>query len=443
MQKFIFIISALLLLVFLAGCNSINPLKNTYSGVWPYENYVHALEKARLDQTPMAQEWKEAGQLVFNDSVIVKLPFTETGFFPAGDPGARSYRFEVKEGQVLTVETEMVAERNARMFLDLFIWEGKRWEHQTFADTSLVLRHEFKGNRTAMVRLQPELLTNVYYSTRISLTPVLINPVSGASNRSVGSFFGADRDGGRRRHEGVDIFAPRGTPVVAPTDGQVSRTGSSKLGGKVVWMRDLERGHSYYFAHLDSQLVQSGKRVRQGDTLGLVGNTGNARTTPPHLHFGIYQRGAKDPYSFIQTLEEMDRPPADTSFLTQVMRVKSEKANLRSGPGANHQVTGQLERNSWLRLIGRHAEWFRVAMPSGRQAFIHSSLLEPAEEGSPIMLSSPAVLLSKADSAAVPVKFLSDSVSAEWLASHENFRYVKTPEGQTGWIIEPDGAEAL
>lgn len=58
-------------------------------------------------------------------------------------------------------------------------------------------------------------------------------------------------------------------------------------GGKVVWMRDEARGMSLYYAHLDSQHVAAGAYVRPGDTLGFVGKTGNARTTPPHLHFGI------------------------------------------------------------------------------------------------------------------------------------------------------------
>ncbi len=94
-------------------------------------------------------------------------------------------------------------------------------------------------------------------------------------------------DGGNRNHEGVDIFAAKGTPVVAVANGFVTRTGNQGLGGKQVWLRDSSSGNAYYYAHLDSILTESGKQVRINDTLGFVGNTGNAAGGSPHLHFGI------------------------------------------------------------------------------------------------------------------------------------------------------------
>src|SRR5690606_16676185 len=112
------------------------------------------------------------------------------------------------------------------------------------------------------------------------------------------------RDGDVRKHEGVDIFSSRGTPVVAASPGWVRRVGDNRLGGKVVWINNRELGISQYYAHLDSQLVRSGQQVNAGDTIGLVGNTGNAITTAPHLHFGIYKsgRGAVNPFPFLQDL---------------------------------------------------------------------------------------------------------------------------------------------
>ncbi len=71
-------------------------------------------------------------------------------------------------------------------------------------------------------------------------------------------------------------------------NGRIGFTGEKGLGGKQVWLRDTKRGQSLYYAHLDSIAKTSGS-VKTGDTLGFVGNTGNARTTPPHLHFGIYK----------------------------------------------------------------------------------------------------------------------------------------------------------
>lgn len=416
------------------GCNTVKSIKSAISDTPPYEQYIKSLEKAALNDKPMAATWIEAGQRVFTDSVIVHLPFTESGFFPAGEPEARSYRFDVNEGQVLTIEGAVIAENEGNVFLDLFVWKDNKWDQLAYADSSLQLTHEFRRDQQCLLRIQPELLINAYYSLTISLTPVLINPVSGASNRSIGSFYGADRDGGRRSHEGVDIFAPKGTPVLAPTDGYVNRVGTNKLGGKVVWMRDGTRGHSYYFAHLDEQLVQSGVSVKQGDTLGLVGNTGNARTTPPHLHFGIYQRGSKDPIHYIRTLEAMVASPLDTSFQVQAFKVDAPKINLRTGPGTNHPALGQLDKNTWVKIISQSGDWYRIALPDKKQAFAHKKLLSPVVSGTPLLLSAPAVLLSETRPDAVPVAYLSDSSTVEVLAEFENYQYVRVGQELHGWL---------
>ena len=432
-MKKLFIILACSLVV--VACNSINPLKNAFTETPPYEQYVKSLEKAGLKETPMARAWINAGERVFHDSVLLHLPFSESGFFEAGEPGARSFRFDVKEGQVLTVEGQVIAEGNGRVFLDLFVWEDNKWKQLAHADSALAIQKEFRKDYSCLLRLQPELLSNTYYTISISLTPVLINPVSGATNRSIGSFYGADRDGGRRKHEGVDIFAKKGTPVVAPVDGYVSRVGSSNLGGKVVWMRDLDRGHSYYFAHLDEQLVQGGEKVRQGDTLGLVGNTGNARTTPPHLHFGIYQRGSKDPIHFIQTLDAIVATPLDTSFQPEAYKVVAQKVNLRSGPGAQHIAIGQLVQETFVKVISQSGDWFRVALPDKKQGFVHKSLIAPIKAGNELFLAEPAVVLSEARPDAVPVSFLESTKKVEVLARFGDYGYVRTEDGFVGWLL--------
>ena len=107
--------------------------------------------------------------------------------------------------------------------------------------------------------------------------------------------WGAARSDGRQ-HEGIDIFAPKGTPVVSTTEGIVTRVGTSSRGGQHVGV--LGPGLEWhYYAHLDRfGAVREGDLVSPGDVLGYVGNTGNARGTPPHLHYGIYRRGAVNPY---------------------------------------------------------------------------------------------------------------------------------------------------
>lgn len=123
----------------------------------------------------------------------------------------------------------------------------------------------------------------------------LSNPVDAASARRLANSWGAPRSSGRR-HEGIDIFSPKGTPVVSTTRGIVSRVGVNRLGGQVVTV--LGPGlESHYYAHLDRfGTFREGDIVHAGDVLGDVGNTGNARGTPPHLHYGIYGGGAKNPY---------------------------------------------------------------------------------------------------------------------------------------------------
>ncbi|HMJ70809.1 MAG TPA: M23 family metallopeptidase [Cyclobacteriaceae bacterium] len=140
--------------------------------------------------------------------------------------------------------------------------------------------------------------------------PLVMNPVLGASKKSIISLYGDARDGGKRRHEGIDIVAPKGTLIVAPSDGVITSVSYNSLGGKVIWMNDAKRKHAYYFAHLDSQMVSTGMIIKQGDTLGTVGNTGNARRTCSHLHFGIYQKGSRNPVTYIRSRDQFVSTPA-------------------------------------------------------------------------------------------------------------------------------------
>ena len=113
-------------------------------------------------------------------------------------------------------------------------------------------------------------------------------PVRGLETDDLVSSF-HDARGGSRRHEAIDILAPRGTDVVAVEDGKVAKIFTSDAGGLTVYQMDPSETFVYYYAHLDSYApgLAEGLMLRKGDVVGTVGTTGNAPKNTPHLHFGI------------------------------------------------------------------------------------------------------------------------------------------------------------
>ena len=116
----------------------------------------------------------------------------------------------------------------------------------------------------------------------------LMVPVVGVSPWQIPDTYDAFRDGGRR-HDAQDIFAARGTAVLAADDGVILRIGTNALGGNVIWATDSDRRYAYYYAHLDryARGLREGQQVRRGEVLGFVGTTGNAPPETPHLHFQV------------------------------------------------------------------------------------------------------------------------------------------------------------
>lgn len=114
-------------------------------------------------------------------------------------------------------------------------------------------------------------------------------PIAGASQFS--DDWLAPRPGGRY-HEGIDLFAARGTPVIAVADGTLFRVGYSGISGNRLWLED-GAGTQFFYAHLDgySSAAAEGASVSKGTVLGYVGDTGDARGTSPHVHFEIHPGG--------------------------------------------------------------------------------------------------------------------------------------------------------
>lgn len=139
----------------------------------------------------------------------------------------------------------------------------------------------------------------------------LIVPVAGVGGAALRRDWGDTRDGGARTHQGLDIMAPSGTPVVAAADGVVEKLFYSNGGGGItLYERSGDGRWMFYYAHLAGYAarVAEGQRIRAGDLIGYVGDTGNAGAGNYHLHFGVsamapgerwYQGRAIDPYPLL------------------------------------------------------------------------------------------------------------------------------------------------
>ncbi|CAN5418857.1 hypothetical protein BH23ACI1_BH23ACI1_08050 [soil metagenome] len=272
----------------------------------PHEAYTDSLRRAGLAETALGLEWLAAADAALREPVRAKLPVAMTTEYPAAEPRAFGYRLTLQRGRVLRVEVTPAGDEPALVFLDLFrLDQAPDTPPRPLASAdrdALVLEREIDRDGDYLLRIQPELLRSGTFTISQDTTAALSFPVDGRTSAAVQSFFRDARDGGRREHHGIDIFAPRDTPVHAAAGGVVSQVGTNNLGGNVVWLWDARRGHSHYYAHLASQAVSTGQVVQAGEVIGYVGNTGNARTTAPHLHFGIYARGEGpiDPLPFVQ-----------------------------------------------------------------------------------------------------------------------------------------------
>ena len=133
-------------------------------------------------------------------------------------------------------------------------------------------------------------------------------PVRGVKANALHDTF----DEGRvaHRHEALDILAPRGTPVIAASDGRVAKLFTSAAGGITVYQFDADEKFTFYYAHLEryAEGLRPGATVKRGDVIGYVGTTGNAPKNTPHLHFAIFRLGAEkqwwkgsaiNPYPFL------------------------------------------------------------------------------------------------------------------------------------------------
>jgi murein DD-endopeptidase MepM/ murein hydrolase activator NlpD len=124
----------------------------------------------------------------------------------------------------------------------------------------------------------------------------LTMPIAGYPVAALVHDWGDPRDGGARRHEGIDLAAPRGTPVVAALPGRLEKLFQSGRGGRTVYIRSFDRRWSLYYAHLQGYApgLAEGQRVARGQVIAYVGDSGNAGAGNTHLHFAVSWMRAGD-----------------------------------------------------------------------------------------------------------------------------------------------------
>lgn len=361
------------LLAVLNACKPV-PVSHWFP-VTPQEHYERELLKAKVEKTRAGQTWFRVSTEVLSDSTFTVAPYQERIFLGDSLP-AQAFRLTVPEGRRLVITPNRTdSDSAALLFMELYRIrrnaKPQRLEYLKNEGTNITYSNEEQD--TLLLKLQTGLSQRLTVSVSLSTEPTLAFPVSGHSMSSVISFWGAERDAGARSHEGIDIRARRGTPAIATRNGFITQVGTNNLGGKVVFLSALDSPYSVYYAHLDSQLVSTGQRVTAGDTLGLVGNTGNAITTSPHLHFGIYARGsgAVNPLPFIDDRpEKVPGLPVTSKWLGDTVTIR-RKTNLYGSPQLGRgEMIRSLPADAAVRVIGEMAKGYKVQTADGAKGYI-------------------------------------------------------------------------
>lgn len=372
-KKLLFFSSFLII----ASCSQIEKAKDTIIGLSEKEQY----QKDNGISDELFQFWQQRNDLGLRDSTAIELPYAENGYLRPKTFPVYSYETYLLPGEILQADFKTDSS-NVLIFSD--IYQKSKDEDNGFRKMSSGKASEksiqFESEKAGLYKVvfQPEIEANTPFSISVTKSPAYLFPVMGGKNVDIGSYYGDMRDGGKRNHQGVDIFAKKGTPVVAAINGSIGFTGEKGLGGKQVWLRDPKRRQSLYYAHLDS-IKPNIDRVKQGDTLGFVGNTGNARTTPSHLHFGIYtQGGAIDPIGYVYLQEEPNENAKSGLEIPESLKIANNSASLRNKPTTdNSEILKKGASGELLSVQGKTADWYHVRDTLSRSFFIHESLVAP------------------------------------------------------------------
>jgi murein DD-endopeptidase MepM/ murein hydrolase activator NlpD len=413
---------------------------NLFKASSPHEQYQRKLVSAGLDKTSMGSAWIVSSLSVLQKALNISLPYEETGYFPAESISAAAYRFKVTRGQKISVSLSKKPLNQYMIYIDA--WEmAAEGQMKLLASADTIdhaLQFEARSGGTIFIRLQPELLRGGQYTLNISSGPSLGFPVQSSNSSNIQSLFGDGRDKNSRKHEGVDIFAAFRSPAIAAAEGTITRVNENNLGGKVVWLRPKDKDYTLYYAHLDLQIATEGQLVKQGDTIGLVGNTGNARTTPPHLHFGIYTpEGAVDPLPFVNTVvKTAAKITSPLNNLNVTMRTTGNTAIYSSTESTARSVFS-VKAGTIMKVNAANSNWYKIEMPDGQPGFVKAKAVTAIS--SPLRKLKLGALQQDlydhpdSTTAAVKVRMPAGS-TVELLGTFQDYQLVRNATNDTGWL---------
>lgn len=401
----------------------------------PHQAYERKLISAGLDKTAIGTKWINNAQQSLQKAVEIKLPYQETGYFSAEKNEAIAFKFQLLKGQKLQINLNRKPIENFMIYSDLFEVDGANYKSLASADTlGFNIHLDAEQSGTYILRLQPELLGSGEFTLAITSGASLDFPLKSANRSSIKSLWGVDRDKGARRHEGIDIFAPLRTPVLAVADGTVTRVNTNNLGGKVVWFRPQNKNYTLYYAHLDEQTVTDGQAVVLGDTLGLMGTTGNAKGGLPHLHLGIYTNGgAVDPLPFVDpTVQTPPKIISSTAALNTTMRTNAAVKLL-----VDSQLLS-LKTGTIVRVNAASQNNYRVELPDGKFSYIANNKLNETTKPLRTLKVNVAeqALFDNPEPTAAVKSILKNGDVVSVIGAFENYQLVVNENNILGWMLK-------
>jgi hypothetical protein len=446
--KYKFSFALLVSLVLFSHCQK-EIVPEPYKPSNSHEAYVHSLRSAGLAQTAIARDWILAAENAMKNPVDVEPPFEEAFYVDHASAFAVAYHFSVIKGQRVEIDVAFDGQKRCRLFMDLFRVRGLSYEDWRIVasanNNEKHLEFEPKQDSEYVLRLQPELMRGGRFTVTIRNMASLGFPVLGYNHRAIGSGFGVPRDGGRRKHHGVDIFTKRHTPVIAPSKAFVRRVSESDIGGLNIWLHDAERDLHLYFAHLQTQDVEENTYVEPGQRIGTVGNTGNARRTPPHLHFGIYARGEGpvDPVNFIKEINSAPKEiTADMAMLGRWARAKQSNVSLNSSAASRSLKITRLNPHSAMKVQAAAGDTYRVLLPDGLTGYVPSRHIESITRSlETLQADLPYEVRAAPMERAAVVEKINGGEEFAILGHYDGYTLVRTPKKRVGWLMIP-AAEA-